>query len=70
MEAIIKLLASAETKDGILRAISSYYVGSSIELIASKNMHSWHVHNSKGAIDGVRVVIKGKRYRFESVKVC
>ena len=59
------LLASSPTRDGIITAISRYYMGSTISLQAQGNVYQ--VSNLKGPINSVRVIQKGKRWRFEQI---
>jgi len=53
-----KLLASSSSEEGIIKLISRYYAGSTIHLEGEQ------VHNRKGMIPGVAVVIVKGRYRF------
>ena len=56
-----KLLASAPSEAEIIKAISRFYCGATISLEGE------NVHNLKGLLDGVRVIKKRGRYRFEMV---
>ena len=56
-----KLLASAPSEAEIIKAISRFYCGATISLEGE------NIHNLKGLIDGVRVIKKRGRYRFEMV---
>lgn len=59
------LLGSAPTLDGIKAIIAKYYYGEK-ELL-SLVTNEWQIIGKNGAINGVRVILKGKRYRFESI---
>lgn len=54
-----KLLASAPSETAILDCIKRYFYGGNF------TVQNGIVHNSRGAIQGFRVIHKGKRYRFE-----
>lgn len=54
-----RLLASSPSLQGITTLIIRFYGGSAIEIVGEE------VHNSKGKIEGVRVVKAKGRYRFE-----
>lgn len=56
------LMGSSPTRDGIIKLISKFYMGSTIHLEGED------VHNRKGKIEGVRVIEKGKRFRFELIQ--
>jgi hypothetical protein len=60
------LLGSSGTPSGIGKLITKFYMGSPKELVAVSDTE-WEVHGKKGKQDGVRVVKKGQRYRFESI---
>lgn len=59
------LLGSSSTLDGIKSVIAKFYYGEK-ELI-SLVTNEWQIIGKNGTIKGVRVVLKGKRYRFESI---
>lgn len=59
------LLGSSSTLDGIKTVIAKFYYGEK-ELL-SLVTNEWQIIGKNGAIDGVRVILKGKRYRFESI---
>ena len=59
------LLGSSATLDGIKSVIEKFYY-SEKELI-SVAPNEWQVYGKNGEIKGVRVILKGKRYRFESI---
>lgn len=59
------LYGSSGTLDGITALISRFYGGSQIRL--ERGEKEWTIHNSRGQIDGVRVVLRKLRYRFEKV---
>jgi hypothetical protein len=63
-----QLLASAESLDGILALIARFYGGEQKLLSHCGVNNVWLVQGSRGTISGVRVVQKGRRYRFESVE--
>jgi hypothetical protein len=56
-----KLLASAPTEQAILESIKRFYCGSNVSIQGEQ------ISNSKGILEGVRVVKKKGRYRFEMV---
>lgn len=60
-----KLIGSAPTIEMLLKGITEFYCGTDIRLVGTIGL--FDVHNSKGKIEGVRVVKKGKRYRFEAL---
>ncbi len=59
-----KLLGTSPTLERITSLISKYYYGSTITLTPNDD-GTYDVHNLKGKIDGVRVVQKGNKFRFE-----
>ena len=59
------LLASSATLDGIKAVIAKFY-HSGKELL-SLVTNEWQIIGKNGTIKGVRVVLKGKRYRFDSI---
>ena len=59
------LLASSPTLDGIKSVIAKFYYSEKELLSLSAN--EWQIIGKNGALNGVRVVLKGKRYRFESI---
>lgn len=59
------LLGSAPTLDGIKTVIAKFYY-SEKELI-SLSANEWQIIGKNGAINGVRVIFKKGRYRFESI---
>lgn len=61
----VKLLGSASTLERITALAGRYYY-SQVQAVES-SPGAWAVHNSKGAIDGVRIIRKGARYRFERI---
>lgn len=63
------LLASAPTLDGISESITQFYCGESKRLEPEADRHNaWIVVGSNGnPLIGVRVVKRGRRYRFEMV---
>lgn len=60
------LLASSPSLDGISNCITSFYFNSPKELIEIEP-NIWSVSGKNGTIQNVRVIKKGKRYRFESI---
>ena len=59
------LLASAPTLDGIKAVIAKFYYSEKDLLPVAPN--EWSVIGKNGVINGMRVILKGKRYRFESI---
>lgn len=63
-----KLLATAPTEERIIKLISDYYYGSTITLVPEDgNPNRFAVHNKKGLINGVVVILQGNKYRFEQI---
>jgi hypothetical protein len=58
------LLASSATKQGIEKCIKEFYKYNSICIVDVEN---GTVSNAKGIINNVRIIKKGKRFRFESI---
>lgn len=58
------LLASAPTKERMIKIISGYFYSSNIELIPFSD-GIFVVATAKGALEKFRVIQKGKRFRFE-----
>ena len=61
----ITLLGSSATLDGIKTVIAKFYYGEKELLPVSPN--EWQIIGKNGVLKGVRVILKGKRYRFESI---
>lgn len=61
-----KLLATSGTTEGITKLISQYYFGSTITLNPIDD-NTFEVSNKKGKIDGVQVIKKGNKFRFEQI---
>ena len=59
-----KMIGSDGSLDGIKSGIAKYFYSPNIELKPAGE-GIWQVVNSKGPIDGTRVVEKGGRFRFE-----
>ena len=59
------LLGSAPTLDGIKSVIAKFYYSEKELLPVSAN--EWQIICNNGALNGVRVILKNKRYRFESI---
>lgn len=55
----MRLLGSAPTEDRLLKMVTNFYCGSSIRF------EKGEVFNAKGKIEGVRVIHKNNRFRFE-----
>jgi len=64
MKKSFKLVGSDGSLESLIKGISKWFFGSQISL-QQINSKEWDVYNSKGLIEGVRVISKGKRYRFE-----
>lgn len=60
------LLGSAPTEERIIALISKFYMGATISL--HENQTDFDIYNKKGKLSGVRVIKKGKRFRFERIK--
>ena len=59
------LLGSSATLDGIKAIIAKFYYSEKDLIPASPN--EWQIIGKNGVINGMRVILKGKRYRFESI---
>lgn len=59
------LLASSATLDGIKSVIEKFY-HSEKELL-SVYPNEWQIIGTNGSLKYVRVILKGGRYRFESI---
>lgn len=59
------LLGSSSTLDGIKAVIAKFYYSEKELLPVAAN--EWSVIGKNGALNGVRVILKSKRYRFESI---
>ena len=55
----MKILGSAPTEERLLKLVTDFYCGSTIRFKGSQ------VFNAKGKIEGVRIVKKSNRFRFE-----
>ena len=63
-----ELLASSGTKEGIIKLIADYWFGKPAEYELKKTGdNEYAVYGPRGKKDGVRVIYKEKRYRFEFV---
>lgn len=63
-----QILASSPSLDGIRDAIAKFY-GGARKRLAQVSEHSWILLRESGAqINGVRVVKKGSRFRFEAAE--
>ena len=61
-----RLYGSAGSLEAIKQVIGQFYQSRSIQL-PDNGDGTWDVHNANGKIEGVRVVRKDGRYRFEEV---
>lgn len=62
-----QLLASSPSLDGIGECIAKFYYRDDIELV-SVNTKQWYVVAGEGIpFSKVRVIAKGKRFRFEMI---
>ena len=59
------LLASSATFDGIKTVIAKFYYSEKELLPVSPN--EWSIIGKNGVINGMRVILKKGRYRFESI---
>ena len=59
------LLASSATLDGIKAIITKFYYSEKELLPVAAN--EWQIIGKNGVLNGMRVILKGKRYRFESI---
>ena len=59
------LLASSATLDGIKAVIAKFYYSEKELLPVAAN--EWQIIGKNGVLNSVRVVLKNKRYRFESI---
>ena len=59
------LLGSSSTLEGIKAVIAKFYY--SEKELTSLSPNEWSVIGKNGVLKGVRVILKGKRYRFESI---
>lgn len=62
MKTQYKLIGSSSTLDDLLKGAIKYWHGSNIRFEGEQ------VFNSKGLIEGFRVVKKGNRYRLEATQ--
>ncbi len=58
-----KLIGSTSDLDQLKDMVFKWFY-SEISLVPD-GLRQWKIHNSKGEIEGCRIVLKGKRYRFE-----
>ena len=58
------VIASSPTKEGIEKLIGDYYYSKNISLKKLDDKDEYEVSNSKGKINGVKVVVKRGRYQF------
>ena len=64
--AITKTIATSPSIERMMKIVGEYYYSPNISLVpVSKNIYI--VHNSKGVIQGVNVIKKGKRFVFQSI---
>ena len=59
------LISSSSTLEGIKTVIAKFYYGEKELLSVAPN--EWQIIGKNGVLKGVRVVLKDKRYRFESI---
>lgn len=59
----MRLIASAPNLEAIIGLIERFYCGTKITLVEAEGLY--RVENSSGPIEGVRVVLRRGRYRFE-----
>lgn len=59
-----RLLGSAGSLEAIRSMIGDWAFSSNITL-KQVGKDEWEVHNAKGLVDGVKVIQKKKRFRFE-----
>lgn len=60
-----KLLGSAPSLEMLLLGAKKFFCSDSISFVVESD-GTYSVHNSKGRIDGVRVVAKKNRFRMET----
>jgi hypothetical protein len=60
-----KLLAASSSIEGITKLVSEYYGKSKTVFLKEVDSNLWEVHNSKGLIDSVEVVLQKDRFRFQ-----
>lgn len=60
------LYASSPTIEAITRQIQAFFYNPNIALELSKE-NEWNIIGKNGAIPGVRVILRNKRYRFEKI---
>ena len=58
------VIASSPTKEGIEKLIGDYYYSKNISLKKLDDKDEYEVSNSKGKINGVKVIVKKGRYQF------
>jgi hypothetical protein len=58
------VIASSTTKEGIEKLIGDYYYSKNISLKKLDDKDEYEVSNSKGKINGVKVIVKKGRYQF------
>ena len=59
------LLGSSATLDGIKSIITKFYYSEKDLISVSPN--EWQIIGKNGVINGMRVILKKGRYRFESI---
>lgn len=63
-----QLLASSSTISGIAKVASDYYGGlRTLSLVANEKGDEFTLENANGAIQGVRIINKAGRFRFERI---
>lgn len=64
-----RLYASSGSLEGITALVRRFYGDSPTVKLVAESDELWQVHNAYGRIDGMRVILKKRRYRFESLQV-
>lgn len=62
-----RLLASSGSLDGINKMVAQFYCGDK-ELKQVPDKDEWEIYGSRGLLEGVRVIKKKGRYRFEMIE--
>jgi len=61
-----KTIATSPSIERMMKIVGDYYYSPNISLVPV-NDKLYLVHNSKGIIQGVNVIKKGKRFVFQSI---
>lgn len=59
-----RLLGSAGSLEDLKALVERFYCGENVTFVA-KSKDEWAVHNESGELNGFRVVLKKRRFRFE-----